>query len=218
MRWWSDPRPALLAAAFLFAAGPVSAARGTAGIGSAPAAADAGHGEGKDGLGFMQLERYDLGIFTLIVFGLLLLILQKTAFPKIAEGLKKREESIAGARDEAQKALKEAEDLRAKLKLDLAQAADQVRAMLEEARRDADALRQKEKDAGVKDAQAERERARREIDGAKDAALKEISERAIDLASLMSSKALQRQITPDDHRRLLDDSLTELAQQGKPSA
>jgi F-type H+-transporting ATPase subunit b len=191
----------------------------SAGMAQAKESAEAGgHGESAGGLSFLQLERYDLGIFTLIVFGLLLLVLQRFAWPQISEGLKKREESISGARDEAQKVLKDAEDLRARLKEDLAKAQDQVRAMLDEARRDADALRQREKETGLKEAQAERERARREIESAKDSALKEISQQAIDLAALMSSKALQRQITPDDHRRLFDESLAELAHVAKPSA
>ena len=37
------------------------------------------------GLGFLNLERYDLGIFTLIVFASLCLILYFFAWPKISE-------------------------------------------------------------------------------------------------------------------------------------
>lgn len=219
MRWPSDARPAVrfllpVVVALVLVAAPVL---GAPAAGHAADTAAAGHDE-KGGLSFLQLKRYDLGIFTLIVFVVLLWILQRFAWPMINEGLKKREESIAGARDEAQKILKDAEVLRANLKDDLAKAQDQVRAMLDEARRDADALRQREREAGVKDAQAERERAKREIDAAKDAALKEISQQAIDLAALMSAKALRREITPDDHRRLLDESLAELAHTAKPSA
>ncbi|HEX4613123.1 MAG TPA: ATP synthase F0 subunit B, partial [Urbifossiella sp.] len=136
------------------------------------AADDHGHGgEKSGGLGFLQLHRYDLGIFTLIVFGLLILVLSKTAWPRITEGLAKREAAIFGARDEAAKARAEAEDLRARLQKEFAEAQDKIRAMLDEARRDADALRATEKEAGVKEAQAERERAKREIESAKDTAL-----------------------------------------------
>ena len=216
MRWPTVACPAVrfvLSAVVVF----VLAASAPAADADHPAPA-AGHAEPKGGLSFLQLERYDLGIYTLVSFGIMLWILNKFAWPKINEGLKLREASIAGARDEAQKVLKDAEALRTTLKDDLAKAQDQVRAMLEEARRDADALRLREKEAGVKDAQAERERAKREIDSAKDAALKEISERAVDLAALMSAKAMGRQITTDDHRRLLDESLAALAHVAKPSA
>ena len=207
MRCRIDARRALPLAAITFVvllgtAAPVFAASG-----------------GGGGLSFLQLERWDLGIFTLIVFGLLLLILQKTAWPKIIEGLQKREEAITSARDEALQAKQEAEELRLKLQADLAKAQCEVRAMLDEARKDADALRQQEREVGVKEAEIERERATREIAAAKDIALKEIYQQAVDLAATMSSKALGREITPDDHRKLLDESLAELAQVvAKPSA
>ncbi len=179
---------------------------------TAPAALAASGGDDKGGLSFLQLHRYDLGIFTLIVFGLLVLVLSKTAWPKITEGLAKREAAILGARDEAQKVRAEAEDLRTRLQKENAEAQDKIRALLDEARRDADALRATEKEAGVKEAQAERERAKREIEAAKDTALDEIYRTAVDLATNLSAKTLGRSMTADDHRKLLDESLAELKQ------
>jgi F-type H+-transporting ATPase subunit b len=181
------------------------------------AVADAAHSGG--GTAFIDLPaRWDLTIYTLIVFVLLFLFLSKFAWPSIQEGLVNREAAIAAARDEAQKALRDAEELRAKLAADMAAAQATVRGLIEEARRDADALRQKEREAGVKDAEAERERAKREIVAAKDAALKEIYDTSVNLAAAMSAKTLGRQITPDDHRKLLDESLAELSAAVKASA
>ena len=168
-------------------------------------------GEKKEGgLSFLALERYDLGIFTLIVFGLLCLILMRFAWPKISEGLAKREAAIADARDEAVQARKDSEDIREKLKAEFAVAQDRIRAMMDEGRRDADALRIKEKEAGVAEANAERKRALADIETAKQQALSEIQNQAIQLASLMSTKAVRRSITADDHSRLLAESLDEL--------
>ena len=174
-------------------------------------AGDTHAGEKKEGgLSFLALERYDLGIFTLIVFGLLCFILMWFAWPKISEGLAKREAAIAGARDEAIQARKDAEDIREKLKVEFALAQDKIRAMMDEARRDADALRVKEKETGVAEATAERKRALADIETAKQHALAEIQQQAIQLASLMSTKAVRRSITADDHSRLLAESLDEL--------
>ena len=155
---------------------------------------------------------------TVVVFLSLLAVLWKFAWGPISSGLKLREEAQFSALDEARKAREEAAAMRSGVQAEMAKAQEQIRAMLDEARRDADVLRQREREAGVKDAQTERERAMREIGAAKDAALTEISQQAIDLAAMMSSKALQRQITPDDHRRLLDESLAELAHSARPSA
>lgn len=180
-------------------------------VAAAPAlAADTGAKKDEGGLAFLDLHRYDLGIFTLVVFGLLCLILWRFAWPKISEGLAKREETILSARDEAVKARQEAEDLRGKLKAEFAQAHDQIRAMMDEARRDAEVLRAREREAGQKEAAAERDRVKKEIETAKDAALAEIHQRAIQLATLMSSKAIRRQLSIEDQGRLVQESLQEL--------
>jgi F-type H+-transporting ATPase subunit b len=159
---------------------------------------------------FIDIHRYDLGIYTLVVFGLLFLILAKFAWKPFTEGLAKREASIAAAKDEAVRAKHEAEVLRGQLKAEFASAQDKIRAMMDEARRDADALKASEKAVGLKEAEAERDRAKREIETAKEQALQEIQQTAVQLASLMSTKAVGRSMTDDDHRRLVAESLSEL--------
>ncbi|MCU0702861.1 MAG: ATP synthase F0 subunit B [Fimbriiglobus sp.] len=169
-------------------------------------------GDTKDagGLSFLNLERYDLGIFTLIVFASLCVILYFFAWPKISAGLAKREADFAAAKDEAVKAKHEAEQMREALKSEFAAAQEKIRAMMDEARRDADALKATEKAVGMKEAQAERDRAKREIDTAKEQALQEIQHTAVQLAALMSSKAVGRGMAEEDHRRLVAESLSEL--------
>jgi F-type H+-transporting ATPase subunit b len=167
------------------------------------------HGSG-GGLGFTGIKRWDLGIYTLIVFALLILILSKFAWPHIKEGLEKREANIRSALDEARREREQSLVALAEAKKQLAAAADQVKGMLDEARRDADVLKASEREVGVKDAAAERDRAKREIEAARDAALKDIYEQAVKLAALMSEKALRRSVSAEDHRRLLDESIAEL--------
>ena len=178
--------------------------------------AAAAHGDEKpaglaDGKGaFIDIHRYDLGIYTLVVFGLLFLILAKFAWGPFTEGLRKREEGILAARDEAVRARREAEELRVKLKAEFDAAHEKIRALMDEARRDADALKVTEREAGAREAAAERERARREIETAQEQALQEIYQKAVQLAALMSSKAVRRHLTPEDHARLVEESLAEL--------
>jgi len=161
-------------------------------------------------LDFAGLKRYDLGLYTLVVFALLLFIITKFAWPSIKEGLEKRETNIRSALDEAKKDRAEAQLQLADAKKQIDDAAAKTRATLDEARRDADVLRATEREAGAKDAAAERERAKREIETAKDTALKDIYEKTVELAALMSEKALRRTVSVEDHRRLLDESLAEL--------
>ncbi len=84
--------------------------------------------------------------------------------------------------------------------------------MMDEARREAEVLRTKERETGAKEAAAERERAKREIESAKDAALVDIYQQSVELATKLSAKTLTRHISADDHRKLLDESLAELKQ------
>ena len=156
-------------------------------------------------------KRWDLSIYTLVVFGLLFVILSVFAWPAILRGMKAREQAMLDAREQALAAQREAEEIRAELQARLAKSHDEVRAMIEEARKDAAKLRADEREVGVQEAQAERERATREIAAARDNALQEIYQKSVTLASLMSSKAIRRELSAADHNRLLDESLAELA-------
>lgn len=171
-----------------------------------------GHGEKKDVAVQFGLKRYDLGIYTLVVFLALLVILGKFAWGPMIAGLDQREANLLkihsdaeGARGEAQKALSE-------IQARLAKANDEVRAMLDEARRDAQAVKDQLKAEATADIQAERERLRKEIDVARDQALQDIYQQSVQLAALVSTKAIKRELTPADHSRLIDEALADLKQ------
>lgn len=155
-------------------------------------------------------EKWDLSIYSVIVFVLLFLLLSKFAWPQISAGLLARENQIAEAKDAADKAKADAEKLQLSLKAEFAAASDKIRAMMDEARKDADVLRAKERELGVKEAAAERDRAKREIEVAKEQALQDIYQKSVEVASLMSSKAIRRNMTSADHSRLIDEALSDL--------
>lgn len=173
------------------------------------AAAGGGHAE-PGPLDFTGIKRYDLGIYTLIVFGLLVFLLTKFAWPSIKEGLEKREANIRSALDEARRDREQSVAAMVEARKQLDAAALNAKEVLDEARRDADALKATEREAGVKDAASERERARREVETLKDTMVKEVYEQAVRLAALMAEKALRRSVAIEDHARLLDESIAEL--------
>ncbi|WP_232056209.1 F0F1 ATP synthase subunit B [Tuwongella immobilis] len=177
-------------------------------LASEPASANAA--AEKNPFDFLKLERWDLGLWTLVVFGLLMVILGRFAWKPIMEGLDKREQTLASTWEEAEKAKSEAQAIRAQLQQELADANAQIRAMLEEARRDADTLRTSARSEGAAEAKAELDRARREIETARDQALQELWASSVQLASMISSKAIRRELTADDHRRLFDEALSEI--------
>jgi F-type H+-transporting ATPase subunit b len=151
-----------------------------------------------------------LGVWTIVVFVILLAVLKKYAWGPILEGLQKREHSIQNAIDEAQKAREEAQRLREQFQHEVDQAQVKVAAILDEGRRNAKTMTDEMIAKARSEIQGERDRLRREIENAKDQALQQIWNQSAQLATVISAKAIQRQISAEDHRRLVDEALAEL--------
>ncbi len=156
--------------------------------------------------------RFDLGIWTIVVFALLLLVLRKYAWGPMLQGLTQREETIRAALSEAQKANEEAKRLRDQVQAELNRAQEKVRDILDQGRRDAQRTTDEMLAKARADIQTERERLHREIDLARDQALQELWNQSAQLATLISVKAIRRQLTPDDHRRFVDEAIADLRQ------
>jgi F-type H+-transporting ATPase subunit b len=92
----------------------------------------------------------------------------------------------------------------------MARAGDEVRAILDKARQEA----QSTADNLIKQAQGEAEsaktRATRDIAQARDQALAEIWEKTADMAVSVAGKVLSKELNEVDHRRLLDAAIKEL--------
>ncbi|MFT3879105.1 MAG: ATP synthase F0 subunit B [Gemmatales bacterium] len=154
--------------------------------------------------------RWDLGLWTIVVFGGLLLILSRTAWPAMLEGLRKREQHISDSISAAENARNEAEKSRAQLAGEMAKANDNIRGMMEEARRDATAAKDDLINTAKKEIGVERDRLRKEIETARDQALLDIWNQSTQLAAMISSKTIKREIRPEDHKKLFDESLKEM--------
>lgn len=152
----------------------------------------------------------DLGLWTIVVFVLLLIILRKMAWGPMLEGLKAREQNILGAVEEAKVARAETQRISAEFKVKMDEAYAEIPKIMAEARRDADAFKEETRAQTAKEMQVERQRLRREIETAKDQALQELWNQATQLATLMSAKVIGRSLPAEDHRRLMDEALVEI--------
>jgi F-type H+-transporting ATPase subunit b len=157
---------------------------------------------------------WDLGLWTLVVFVLLYFVLRRLAWGPMLDGLRKREDNIRGALEEAQRAQEEARSMRAQLQQQLDRAQETVRDILDEARRKAQQSTDEMVAKARAEIQGERDRLRREIEIARDQALHELWAQTAHLATLVSSKAIRRALSEDDHRRLVDEALAEMRQAG----
>jgi F-type H+-transporting ATPase subunit b len=153
----------------------------------------------------------DLAVWSFAVFLALLALLTKFAWKPIMQGLEKREDGIARQIAETKASNEEAKRMLASYERRLSEASEEVRGMLEEARRDADTTRQSIVAEARKAAEEELARATREIQFAKDDALSQIAEKAGHLAVEGAGKFLRDKLGHDDQARLVRDSVASLS-------
>jgi F-type H+-transporting ATPase subunit b len=181
-------------------------------------AAEHPHPEGEKIIGVpsgLFMGAVELSLWTILIFVLLLVVLKKYAWGPILNGLKAREEGIAHDKHEAQRAHKEAGEMREKLQAELARAQADVAQMIAKARQDAQATAAEELARGKEELRAERDRGLREMAMERDHALKQLIEHTANIAALMSSKAIGKNLSADDHRGLLNEALAELRAAGQ---
>ena len=155
-----------------------------------------------------------LAIYTFIVFLLLLALLYRFAWGPLARALEAREKALQSAFEEAEKARSEAAALLDQHRRQMEQVQDQVRQIMDEANRKAESAYQERLSQAKADAEATAQRATREIASAKDQALAELYERSADLAVAVAGQVLRREISGDEHRRLIEVAAEELQSVG----
>jgi F-type H+-transporting ATPase subunit b len=153
----------------------------------------------------------DLAVWSFAVFLGLFGLLTAFAWKPIMQGLEKREQGIADQIAETKAANEEAKRMLASYERRLSEAADEVRGMLEEARRDSEATRQTIIAEARKAADDEQARAKREIGLAKDDALSQIADKAGELAVEVAGKFLREKLGKDDQARLVRESVAGLS-------
>ena len=158
-------------------------------------------------------EELNRGTFaaTILIFFCLFLVLGRTAWKPILMGLQNREQAIRDSIEAAKKAKEAAEVSTKELEAKMAEVQRQAAVQLLQAKADAvkmvDAMRAQAEaeSAAIKD------RTLREINAAKLQAVAEINTHAAELGTSIARKILQRNVTPDDQQRLVDESLSEMA-------
>jgi F-type H+-transporting ATPase subunit b len=155
----------------------------------------------------------DLAIWTAVVFLLLLFVLGKFAWPQITTALEERERKIKDNIAAAEALQNEAKRLLAEHEAKLAAAAGEVRALLEEARRDADHTKKSIEADGQKAAKGELDRALREIQRARDAAVQDLAVTSANMAIDLAQKVIREQLTPEKNNQIVRDALAKLSAQ-----
>jgi len=149
-------------------------------------------------------------IWTIVIFVILLVALIPTAWKNVLVGLKSREQRIRSDISEAEAARAKAEATLREYNSQLAAAENRVRDMLAKAQVDGEKLATSIRMQAQKEAEEAKERANRDIEASKNAALVEIRHETANLATSIASKILRRNLNVDDQRELVRESLEQL--------
>lgn len=155
----------------------------------------------------MTKVQADLAIWTAVVFLVLVAVLGKFAWGPLTAGLERREQSIADHISQAEAANRQAKELLAQHEAKLNAAKDEVRGILEAARRDAERVGQEMIDRARTEAAAEQQRALKQIDAATASAMKEIADKAAGLAVELAGKIVGAKLNASDHTRLIEQAV-----------
>jgi F-type H+-transporting ATPase subunit b len=159
---------------------------------------------------FLITPNVGLMIWTLLLFGLSMVVLARVAFPRISEALDRRQKAIEDSIDAAEHTRQQADELLAEYRERLHQARHQSDEIVERARKAADVH---ERDA-LQEVHAKREQlmeqTRRDIESETRRAIEEIRREVANLTVMATEKVTRKTLTKADQQRLVEDALSEL--------
>ena len=173
-------------------------------------AAEAAEGGG----GSLVAINLGLMIWTIIVFLTLVFLLKKFAWGTLLQHAADREKRIQDALDEAARRQAEAAALLEQHRAQLADARRQAQEIVNEGKAAGERVRKEIEEKARVEGQGLIERAKREIEREKDAALDEIRKESVDLALAAAARLIHEKLDPEKDRRLVVGYLDELAKQG----
>jgi F-type H+-transporting ATPase subunit b len=150
--------------------------------------------------------------WTILVFGVLLVVLWRLGWPALLKSVEERERRIQQQLDEAERARAEAARLLEEHKRAIAAARNEAQEMVAKAR----AVAEKERATLLAKAREEYEqlleRARKEIGAEKEKAILELRREAVDLSIAAASKLIEAKLDTEANRRLVMEYLVTLEQ------
>jgi F-type H+-transporting ATPase subunit b len=149
----------------------------------------------------------DLAIFTVLIFLILLAVLWKFAWGPISAALDLREKKISDNIAAAEQLNQEAKRLLGEYEAKLTAAREEVRGILDEARRDAEYAGQEIVTKARADAQTEVQRGKHEIETATAQALNELAKTSANLAVDLAGRIVSAKLNAADHAKLIEDAL-----------
>jgi F-type H+-transporting ATPase subunit b len=154
--------------------------------------------------------RVGLMVWTLVCFGITFFVLKKFAFGPVQKIIDERRQRIRQALDEADNARAEARRLLEEHRSMMQQARGDAEQILSEARRIAESQSERMRDELEADRQRRLEDTTKQIEAETRRALEQIRAEVAELTLVATGKVTGKVLTGDDHRRLIDEAISEL--------
>jgi len=150
--------------------------------------------------------------WTVITFLILLVVLKKVAWSPIISALETREKEIKDALNAADKAKDNAEKAQKDYEAVVAKAQAEGQEIVAESRKVGAKLKVEIEESARKSAEDIAEKAKEQIVAEKEKALSEIHDIAVELTMKTAEKVVKRNLTTDDNKKFIDDTLNQLGQ------
>jgi len=151
-----------------------------------------------------------LFIWTIVTFLVLLALLAKFAWRPLLQALEGRQERIRKALEDADRARQELERLHLESARIMQQARIEAESIVTQTRADAERLREELKHKAKDEADNILRTAQQQIQLQTRQAILEIRHEVADIAVLLASKVLERNLAKEDNARLIDDTLKQI--------
>jgi F-type H+-transporting ATPase subunit b len=166
--------------------------------------------EEEEGGSFLVSPELGLMIWTVLLFGIVMYFLSKTAFPKIGEALEKRANAVRENIEASERQREEADELLAEYRERLKEAREQADDIVARARKASEAAVAEATDEG----RAKREElvaaARKDIETETRRSLETIRKEVADLTVLATEKITRKSLSAEDQQRLVEEALAEV--------
>src|ERR687887_1494921 len=148
-----------------------------------------------------------LMIWTIVCFLITLFVLKRYAFGPIQRLIDERRERIRQSIDEADRAREEARNLLEQHRKLVGKAKSDAEEILAEARKTADAQRERVREETEADRQRRLEETKKQIDAETQRALEQIRAEVAELTLVATAKVTGKVLDRDDHRKLIEDAI-----------
>ena len=146
-------------------------------------------------------------IATVLIFGILMILLKKFAWGPLMGIMQEREELVAKDIDAAEKARKETAAILEEQKALLKEARTEAQAIIEGAKKQGEATREEIVGAARAEADRLKESAVRDIEAEKEKAIAAVREEVVSLSVLAASKVLGKEISEADNSELIKQTI-----------